>query len=525
MKKLSLLAGMLFILASTISPTSLNGRFVIISKDSTKLAVQLQVNTNTGTDDLGSATMVIGFDKSTLKFNDSPVNLTDYVFNNFNGGNYATSKVTKPRQDKIWVNIYLPFTNDNKGTIVAGPDNWTNVVILYFDILSSKDTINLSWLNSNTFWGVYDGDNKSLWASGTFENLQILPDAFTPLDVTDVTTTNSKSVTVKFSKKVNPGTAKNKNNYSLSNNVTINQVQLQPDSSSVLLKTTTQQSGVDYTLTLSGINDIYNNKLNSDPTTVHYKLPVKVNGNKVKTSISKVTATSWEANYTPEKMIDGSIVEDSSSRWESAEFIPDTVTFQLEQGNLLDSLRISFFEGEAGRLYEYSAFVSEDLKNWKTIVSDVWSENSNWTVVEFDSTKGNYLRLVINKCNQNAKASIREFESYGTKIIANITDVRPDNIIPDKFELMQNYPNPFNPSTKIKYTIPNNVTLSDVEGSKVTLKVYDILGNEVATLVDEEKPAGTYEVEFKAENLASGVYVYRLQTQDYTNAKKMILIR
>ena len=92
-----------------------------------------------------------------------------------------------------------------------------------------------------------------------------------------------------------------------------------------------------------------------------------------------------------------------------------------------------------------------------------------------------------------------------------------------EFRLEQNYPNPFNPNTKIKFTIP--VTLSEVEWSLVTLKVYDVLGNEVATLISEEKPAGNYEVEFSANDLSSGIYFYQLRTESFTDTKKMILLR
>jgi photosystem II stability/assembly factor-like uncharacterized protein len=86
-----------------------------------------------------------------------------------------------------------------------------------------------------------------------------------------------------------------------------------------------------------------------------------------------------------------------------------------------------------------------------------------------------------------------------------------------KFSLIQNYPNPFNPSTNIKYQISNN--------SFVTLKVYDIRGKEIATLVNEKKSSGYYESEFKAENIPSGVYFYTLRTDDFTDTKKMILIK
>ena len=81
------------------------------------------------------------------------------------------------------------------------------------------------------------------------------------------------------------------------------------------------------------------------------------------------------------------------------------------------------------------------------------------------------------------------------------TSIEDDNLnSPATFALEQNYPNPFNPSTSIRYTVPS-VTLSEVEESRVSLKVYDVLGNEVATLVNEEKPAGSYEVKFNASRI------------------------
>jgi hypothetical protein len=111
------------------------------------------------------------------------------------------------------------------------------------------------------------------------------------------------------------------------------------------------------------------------------------------------------------------------------------------------------------------------------------------------------------------------------KIQNQFTDVKEHGSLqPNEFRLEQNYPNPFNPNTKIKYTIPN-VSLSGVEGSRVQLKVYDVLGNEVATLVNESKPAGSYEVEFNASNLSSGVYFYKLQSGSFVETRKMILLK
>jgi len=90
-------------------------------------------------------------------------------------------------------------------------------------------------------------------------------------------------------------------------------------------------------------------------------------------------------------------------------------------------------------------------------------------------------------------------------------------LVPEEYTLMQNYPNPFNPSTTIKYQLPNS--------GIVTLKVYDILGKEVASLVNEEKSLGRYVVNFNASLLASGVYLYRLMVNDYVDVKKMILLK
>ena len=99
----------------------------------------------------------------------------------------------------------------------------------------------------------------------------------------------------------------------------------------------------------------------------------------------------------------------------------------------------------------------------------------------------------------------------------------------ENFKLYQNYPNPFNPITKIRYTIPTFPSfplLSKERDVRVRLKVNDVLGNEVATLVDDYKPTGSYEVEFDASKLPSGIYFYRLQTSNgFTSTKKLVLLK
>jgi hypothetical protein len=116
-----------------------------------------------------------------------------------------------------------------------------------------------------------------------------------------------------------------------------------------------------------------------------------------------------------------------------------------------------------------------------------------------------------------------------------ITNVKDDiKTTPNNFHLYQNYPNPFNPSTKIKFAIPifTHPSVPSREGREhsdrgvlVTLKVYDILGNEIATLVDEQKYPGNYEVEFNGSRVASGIYFYKLQSGKYFETRKMLLMK
>ena len=97
------------------------------------------------------------------------------------------------------------------------------------------------------------------------------------------------------------------------------------------------------------------------------------------------------------------------------------------------------------------------------------------------------------------------------------TAINDEDITPTEFVLKQNYPNPFNPATRIQFTIGSN--------QFVQLKVYDLIGKEVATLVNEYRDTGSYNVDFDASNLTSGIYLYKLQAGDFIQTKKMLLIK
>jgi len=123
-------------------------------------------------------------------------------------------------------------------------------------------------------------------------------------------------------------------------------------------------------------------------------------------------------------------------------------------------------------------------------------------------------------------------ENYNVELVASTIFISvDDNDIPNEYSLLQNYPNPFNPSTKIKYSISvGDASFASLTNNFVELKVYDILGREVATLVNETQRPGMYEVEFNANNLnsgrqglTSGIYFYELNTNNFHQIKKMIL--
>jgi hypothetical protein len=112
--------------------------------------------------------------------------------------------------------------------------------------------------------------------------------------------------------------------------------------------------------------------------------------------------------------------------------------------------------------------------------------------------------------------------------LGELTGIKPiSEQIPEHYGLQQNYPNPFNPSTNIKFEIPNISPpfTKGGQGGLTTLKIFDLLGREVATLVNERLKPGTYEVEFNGSGYSSGIYFYKLVTEDFIDSKKMILIK
>ena len=149
-----------------------------------------------------------------------------------------------------------------------------------------------------------------------------------------------------------------------------------------------------------------------------------------------------------------------------------------------------------------------------------WNENV-WIILSF--VKGNGSSTTIN--NYSYEDVLDEAGSYFYRLkqidfnghYSFSDQVTVEYRLPKSFIVSHNYPNPFNPVTTIKFDIPND--------GLVQLDVFDILGRRIATLLNENKVAGSYEYNFNASTLASGVYIYKLQAGDFVSSKKMVLIK
>ncbi len=234
--------------------------------------------------------------------------------------------------------------------------------------------------------------------------------------------------------------------------------------------------------------------------------------------ISVEASNTTEANHGPEKTVDGLGYYDGDpdSKW-AALPTPQFLIYDLGYEKIVSSTKFSFGNFSTGRIYQYSIFLSNDMLSWNEIVSNSSSSPLEWTVNEFSPQLVRYIKLLIIGNNQNDWATVWETQIWGISGVSDNDD--PTEIAqPKNFELNQNYPNPFNPTTNIRFALPEN--------GKVKLTIYNILGEAVAELLNYEMAMGIHDITFNAGNLASGIYVYRLDVENqFSDVRKMILMK
>ncbi|MGQ9644894.1 MAG: discoidin domain-containing protein, partial [Ignavibacterium sp.] len=438
-------------------------------------------------------------------------------FVNFSYGN------TNPQQFQLTSSSICKDVGESNITFTMHPDNDPAAL----NYLGSGENIVNYYLKRD--WNGRLRDSQ--WDVGAFEYVgnQVIQDNDPP-EVVSAIIVDSITVNVTFSEPMDQSSVTNPTNYSIDNGIVVNSVQsLSPQS--VRLNTSVHSPGF-YTLTVNSVTDTAGNIISAQQNSFLYGynpdplLELKfIPNNSLASAIS-------DTPYVPQKTFDGLTYSsgDPTTRW-AASGLPQWIVYDLGDAKMLNKTRIQYYNWNQGRIYNYSIQVSTDSVNWTYVKQNVSSTNTEWTEEVFDPTPARYVKIIVHSNNQNNWASLWEAEFYGNLIISGNDDLTN---VPKEFKLEQNYPNPFNPTTKIRYSIPSSTEYYSVL-QKVTLKVYDILGNEIATLVDDYKSAGNYEVDFNASDIASGVYIYRLFVQDlqsndgkngvYTESKKMLLMR
>ncbi len=217
----------------------------------------------------------------------------------------------------------------------------------------------------------------------------------------------------------------------------------------------------------------------------------------------------------PENVNDGSIY----TVWQAA--AGGGQWMRIDMGESIEINKIVIYWGSQGYARQYSIQTSDDLSSWETAASQYngTGGTNNVETLENLAVSGRYVIILLQVPGVNA-CSIKEMEVYGkpavTGIAGSVTSA------PDNYSLSQNYPNPFNPSTTINY----NLTSSGM----VTLKVYNILGQQIAVLVNKEETAGHHSAVFNLNSavggvISSGVYFYRLKAGGFVQTKKMMVIK
>ena len=213
---------------------------------------------------------------------------------------------------------------------------------------------------------------------------------------------------------------------------------------------------------------------------------------------------------------------------------PSTLITKVQSPSSVTTGPIWSFSTDAGLPVELSSFTASvqgsDIKlNWRTETEvnnygfDILrkAQNDEWLKIGFVDGYGNSNSPKEYRFNDKSPVGGKQF-SYKLKQIDNDGKFSYSSVIgviitPSDFALYQNYPNPFNPTTTIKYSLPQE--------SVVTIKIYDVLGSEVETLVSEKQETGIYEIEFNASSFASGMYIYRMQAGSFIQIKKMMILK
>jgi len=244
-----------------------------------------------------------------------------------------------------------------------------------------------------------------------------------------------------------------------------------------------------------------------DETWVYTATPANLALNKT------ATASSSNSSFPPSNANDGN----TSTHWRSGTVSGATVVWwRVDLGatyninNVVINWRASFYAKK------YTVQVSLTGSGWTTVYADNVG-NGGIDNVTFTAVSARYVRIRMTQ-NNGSTERLNEVEVYAaSSALAKTNAEEVAAIIPDKIALQQNYPNPFNPTTQISYSVPSAV--------QVSLKIFNLAGQEVATLVNERRERGNYTVTFDASRLTSGVYFSVLQAGEMRQVRRLVLMK
>ncbi|MBE0571498.1 MAG: T9SS type A sorting domain-containing protein [Ignavibacteriaceae bacterium] len=544
MRFYALIGIILFFFTFSVFPTTINGRFVTLGISGSKYSILLQINTNSGTDDLGGSTIVFGFDTSAITYTATPIRNADYIFHNFSGGSYSPASVTRPSKNKLWVNIDLPFINCNNGTVVSAIPQWTDVVTIIFDIVDANRPLGLSWFLASPFWGVYDADNLTLWETGVFEGNF-------GLEVQINNGWNAVSVPG-----INPD-GQEVNEWWPGKDPAISVFKMFGN----YIPVTTTIPGEGYWMKHLG-NKVYNTgdewPAGGIQRVPHFPITARAGWNLIGGYETAVPTNSLTT--TPPGLISGPVYNYSGQYQIATSLEPGRGFFVKLTGdgqfNLPGELtnrnseEINYFNQDWGKiiltdasgssfvlylvndevdlnLFELPPFPPEGAFDIR-FASGRIAENLNCGT---QTLLMSGIMYPIKVQVENVAVTLQDQSGnklnadliHGEEITVTNESINKLLILSDKSEtpitysLEQNFPNPFNPTTTIKFAVTKE--------SNVNLSVYNILGELVSTLVNEQLKTGYHQYEFDASNLASGVYLCRIIAGDFVETRKMVLLR
>lgn len=236
---------------------------------------------------------------------------------------------------------------------------------------------------------------------------------------------DSTTLVLNFSEALDQAMAINKNNYLINNNITILSIAL--SGNKVTIKTSPHSPGL-YLVTVNNLKDLAGNSIDPSYNSVQYEYKVIPPDKSVMLTVQNVEGIIVEPNHTPDKTIDGkgALSGDPDSRW-AAQPMPEDLTFDLGTIKTVSKTRLSFYNWDAGRVYDFSISISIDKNNWTTVVPQLTSAaNEEWTTVELQPVNARFVRVHFIDNNQNNWAGLWEAEFYGNN---KSGDVIPPKVV------------------------------------------------------------------------------------------------